>query len=126
MKDITGKEIKIGDTVVVPLDKRELRIGKVTKIASVKIKVESNVIDGYFYPTAMLIIDEKTKEIQKTIIFSNGDEEVVELSVEDAFKRVLQRLNIEEKDVMNDNFEKGEDFIYFAHNNIHYEIEPLV
>ena len=124
MKDITGKELFIDDTVVLPLDLRELRIGKITGFCKDKVFVESNIIEGSFYPTAILKIDDTYKEMVKTTLFKNGESNTFEFSINEVYTNILNELNIQEKDITDEYFEKDTDFISFHYKNIHYEIEP--
>jgi len=126
MKDITGKTLKVGDTVVVPLEKDQLRIGKIVKINAKKIKVASEVIEGLFYPTAILKIDENTEETKKTVLFANGDDTLFELSVKEVYKNLLEKLNITEDDIKDTEFfdKDGDNYVCFEYNEINYEIEP--
>jgi len=126
MKDITGIQLKIGDTVVVPMDKSELRIGKIMKINAKKVKVVAPTFDGLFYPTAILKIDKTVKETKNTVLFSNGEDTHFELSVKEVYENLLKKLNITEKDIEHTEFfdKDGDDYVCFEYNKINYEIEP--
>ena len=124
MKDIAGVELNIGDTVVVPMNVREIRIGKIVKFSSKKIKVESDIISGFFYPEAILKIDPSIKETIRTLIRTNGQEELIYDTVDGVYNDILTKLNITEKDISSgEYFEKRDDYIYFEYQYINYEIE---
>ena len=122
MKDITGQIIKVGDTVAVPLSKTELRIGIVSKITKLKVKVKSNILDGSWDASAVIILNNNIKETVKFNLFINGECEVLTGSMDTIFNNLLKDLEITKEDISNLEIEEN-DYIEFEYEGKQYTIE---
>jgi len=124
MLDITGRELKVGQSVAVPLSETELRTGKIVKITPKKVKVELAVISKTFFPKAVIIIDDNLTEVQKTQFLINSSETIINKSPKEVFENFLKENNLSEKDLEDFDYEEN-NYYEFELNDNFYSIEVI-
>jgi len=121
MNDITRKEIKIGDKVIVALTVSELKIGTVIKLTPKKIRVKGVGFEGLFYPTGIFVLPKDIIVEENCILYKNDNSEKLKGSVKENYEKLLKELNVNEFSLTD--LDKFSDFIEFSYKGDFYTFE---